>query len=67
MVEKSVVESPPLTGNFPEKVPREGARVGAGRFLGAFRGKIHFFATFSANCEKPPPPRLEPATSPSFA
>ena len=67
MVEKSVIESPPLTWNFPESDLPRGARVGAGRLLGAFRGKFRFFATFSANCEKPPPPRLEPVTSPTFA
>lgn len=67
MVGKSVVESPPLTGNFPEKVPREGARVGAGGDFPVFRGKFRFFASFSANCEKPPPPGIEPTTSPSFA
>lgn len=57
----------PRRMNFAESDLARGARVGAGRLLGAFRGKFRFFASFSANCEKPPPPRLEPATSPTFA
>ena len=57
----------PRTWNFSEKVPPRGARVGAGRFLAPPRGKFRFFASFSANCEKPPPPRIEPVTPPSFA
>lgn len=58
---------PPRKANFAEKVPTAGARVGAGRLLGAFRGKFRFFATFLAKVQKPPPPGIEPTTSPTFA
>lgn len=64
---KNVGESPPLTGNSSGKVPPRGARVGVGGDFSVFRGKFAFFGQFSEKVEKPPPPRLEPATSPSFA
>ena len=65
--QKNLGESPPRKMNLSGKVPPRGARVGAGRLLGVFRGKFRFFATFLAKVKKPPPPRLEPVTSPSFA
>ena len=67
MVEKVSSNLPPGKVNSSGEAPAAGARVGAGRFLAPLRGKIHFFASFSANCEKPPPPRIEPTTSPTFA
>ena len=62
-----------ILANLPAEVElRRGAtyRGCAGRrgaVLGASRGKFRFFASFCANCEKPPPPRLEPVTAPIFA
>ena len=67
MEEKVQLNLPPRKVNSSGEVPTAGARVGAGRLLGVFRGKFRFFASFCAKVEKPPPPGIEPTTSPSFA
>ena len=65
--QKNLGESPPRKVNSSGKLPREvrGSRVRG--VLPPSRGNFAFFGQFSAKVKKPPPPRIEPATSPTFA